>query len=118
MGLQVSIPECGVAVVSKAAAELAMALRMVDNLPAFPNEPVPEDFSEIRLAAEGGMISVRNQADGLVLVVWGNADESLRKALVRLAARLAELGAGKVQAAGKNWPVADWVEAGAPLVAD
>lgn len=117
MGMQVTIPGCEPGNVRVVAKDLGMALRLVENMPAFPDEEIPEEFSEIRLGSEGGMISVRSQPGALVLVVWGNADDPLCQALVKLAGCLATRGAGKVIAAGKDWALADWLEAGTPLVA-
>jgi|GEM_PF-1067818 len=115
MGIQVVIPGAGPKNAAQASREMGLPLRMVDSLPAFPDEPVPEAFQEIRVAAETGMISLRSGVDGLTLVVWGNADLPLREQVGRLAARLAELSEGAVLAAGKRWDVAGWVAAGAPL---
>lgn len=117
MGIQVTIPGCEPGNVRVVAKDLGMALRLVENMPAFPDEEIPEEFSEIRLGSDGGMISVRNQPGALVLVVWGNAEESLCQALVKMAGGLAARGAGIVRAAGKEWALADWLGAGTPLVA-
>ena len=116
MGMQVSVPGANPQVVAQAATEQGLALRMVDNLPAFPDEAVPDEFQEIRLAGPSGMISVRSGPQGLTLVVWGNAEEALRAALAKLAGRLAELSSGTVLAAGRTWQVAEWLAVGAPLV--
>lgn len=116
MGMQLMVHESGPADVAKAASEMGMPLRMVDNMPAFPDEAVPEAFQEIRLGAEGGMISIRHSPAGLVLVVWGNADTNLQQSLTKLAVRLAGLSSGKLQAAGKVWQADEWLAAGAPLV--
>lgn len=116
MGMQVSVPGGSPRLVAQAAKEQGLALRMVDNLPAFPDEAVPEEFQEVRLAGPAGMISVRSGPPGLTLVVWGNAEDALRQDLSKLAARLAELSSGTVLAAGQTWQVGEWLASGAPLV--
>jgi hypothetical protein len=61
-----------------AASELALVVRMIDGLPAFPDE-VPEDgWKELRVGTSSGMITLRQQPGRLALVVWGNADHALQ----------------------------------------
>jgi hypothetical protein len=55
------------------------ALRMIDGLPAFPDE-VPEDgWRELRISTPSGMMTLRLQDAQLSIVVWGNADDNLTK---------------------------------------
>lgn len=115
MGIQVIVPGAKPENAAQATREMGLPLRLVDNLPAFPDEAVPEAFEEIRVAAETGMISIRSGAEGLILVVWGNADLSLRERTGSLAARLAELSDGAIIAAGRRWDVGAWLAAGFPL---
>lgn len=62
-----------------AAANLQVAIRMIDGLPAFPDE-IPEDgWRELRVSTGGGMMTLRKQPNGLAIVVWGNADEALKQ---------------------------------------
>lgn len=54
-------------------------LRMIDGELAFPDEMPPDDWRELRVGMEPGMVTVRREAEGVTLVVWGNAsDEMLR----------------------------------------
>lgn len=115
MGIQVIIPGASPGNAAQATRDMGLPLRMVDSLPAFPDEPVPESFVEIRVAAATGMISIQSGVEGLTLVVWGNADLPLLEKTGQLAARLARLAEGVVLAAGKKWDVAGWEEAGFPL---
>ena len=115
MGIQVIVPGAKPENAAQATREMGLPLRLVDNLPAFPDEAVPEAFEEIRVAAQTGMISIRSGAEGLILVVWGNADLSLRERTGNLAARLAELSDGAIIAAGRRWDVVAWLAAGFPL---
>ena len=52
-------------------------LRMIDGLPAFPDEDPPDDWKELRVGTAGGMVTVRRGADTLTCVVWGTADPKL-----------------------------------------
>lgn len=72
-------------------------LRLIDGLPAFPDEAVPEEFREIRLALDGGMVTVVVEESGLKLVTWSAIDPPFRQAVDRLAAGLASAGSGTVQ---------------------
>lgn len=59
------------------AAGLTVQLRMIDGLPAFPDE-VPEDgWRELRVSTPGGMMTLRLQPGQLSVVVWGNAGAEL-----------------------------------------
>lgn len=54
------------------------ALRMIDNLPAFPDETPADDWRELRVSGEAGMVTLRRVGhDSLMCVVWGNADSRL-----------------------------------------
>jgi hypothetical protein len=61
-----------------AACGLPLVVRMIDGLPAFPDE-IPEDgWQEVRVSMPSGMLTLRQQPGRLSLVVWGNADEVLQ----------------------------------------
>ena len=69
---------------------LPLSIRMIDGLPAFPDE-VPEDgWKEVRVSTPSGMISLRQQTGKLAIIVWGNADENLRQEWEQLAAAVAK----------------------------
>lgn len=73
-------------------------LRMIDGLPAFPDELPPEDWKELRVAAGGaGMLTVRRTSAALTCVVWGNADPGVRASWDRFVWACAAAGDGRVQ---------------------
>ena len=74
-----------------AAPGVPIEMRMIDGQLAFPDETPPDDWRELRVGTPGGMITLRRDADGITLVIWGNADDKLRKAWNALAAALTEL---------------------------
>jgi hypothetical protein len=74
-------------------------VRMIDGQLAFPDEAPPEPWRELRVGTPQGMVTLRRQADCVVCVTWGNADEGLRQAWNALAWAFAEAGAGEVQTA-------------------
>jgi len=98
MGLDLTIPWNGAGPTWQRLAEesnrrgVLLQLRMIDNLPAFPDE-VPEDgWRELRVSAHAGMITLRRVGDGIQLITWGNADAELLAARDALADAIASLG--------------------------
>jgi hypothetical protein len=79
-----------------AAAGRVVQMRMVDNLPAFPDEEPDEGWGELRVSLGGGMVTVRREPGRLRVVVWGNADEALKQDQDLLARACAEAGGGVV----------------------
>lgn len=75
-------------------------LRMIDNLPAFPDEIPPADWKELRVGTSAGMVTVRRRADAIVCVVWGNADPSLAAAWSKVVWACAAAGGGVVETPG------------------
>ena len=67
------------------AAGLTLTVRMIDGLPAFPDEIPADGWNEVRVGLMSGMVTVRQQPGRLSLVIWGNADETLRRDSERLA---------------------------------
>ena len=63
------------------AAGHAPAVRMIDGLPAFPDEEPPADWRELRFAVGGCMVTVHRAAGGVRLVTWGTGDPALLAAL-------------------------------------
>ena len=49
-------------------------VRMIDGLPAFPDEIPEPGWRELRLGLNGGMVSLRREGDEIFCVAWGNAD--------------------------------------------
>lgn len=52
-------------------------LRMIDGLPAFPNEIPESTWRELRISLRGGMVTLRRDGDAIRCVVWGDADAAL-----------------------------------------
>ncbi len=52
-------------------------VQMIDGELAFPDEQPPELWSELRIGTPAGMITLRREANEVVLVVWGNAGPEL-----------------------------------------
>jgi hypothetical protein len=71
-------------------------LRMIDGLPAFPDESPEESWRELRIGFPAGMVTLRRVGDSLTCVVWSNADEALSAALDRVVWACASAGAGLV----------------------
>src|SRR5262249_5217916 len=71
-------------------------MRMIDNELAFPDEAPPESWRELRLGTPGGMVTVRREGHGVLVVIWGNADEPMQRAGNALAWAFAAASAGKV----------------------
>ena len=66
-------------------------LRMIDGLPAFPDEVPADDWRELRLGLAGGMVTVRRTSDGFSCVTWGTADAGLQHSSDCLVRAIGEL---------------------------
>jgi|SRR5947209_6890058 len=77
-----------------AAGGAAVQMRMIDNTPAFPDEEPEVNWQELRITLGGGMLTIRREPGRLRVVVWGNADEALRRDQEMLAKACAEAGGG------------------------
>jgi len=71
------------------------SLRMIDNLPAFPDEVPSPDWRELRLGFAAGMVTLRRVGNSLHCVVWGAADADLVATQSALAEVVADLGGGR-----------------------
>lgn len=71
-------------------------VRMIDGLPAFPDEVPEGDWKEVRVSLSGGMVTVRRQPGRVTLVTWGTGDPGLQQSADRLEAAIAELTQGGV----------------------
>src|SRR5262245_14189313 len=104
MGVELAVAFAGAVPAWRAVAEacgrrgLSVQLRMIDGRLSFPDENPPDDWRELRLGVPGGMVTMRRQPGGVVLVVWGNADETLLRSRQTLAEVIAEAGGGQVEA--------------------
>jgi hypothetical protein len=93
MGIQRHIPNPNpdwpvIAAKLRAAGESPI-LRMIDGLPAFPDEAPEPTWKELRVGLIGGMITIRKAFDGVTLVSWGTEDPGLAAAMETLAAACA-----------------------------
>src|SRR5262249_59720799 len=77
-------------------------MRMIDGELALPDEKPPEGWRELRVAAAGGMVTLRREGDRVACVTWGNADDGLRRLWNALAWALAAAGGGGGQAGGRG----------------
>ena len=71
-------------------------VRMIDDLPAFPDERPEAGWRELRISLSGGMVTVRDVPAGWECVIWGNADESLRRAWNIACWAIASAGQGRI----------------------
>lgn len=53
------------------------SLRLIDDVPAFPEESPTSDWKELRIATEPGMVTIRRGPCSLDCVIWGNGDPAL-----------------------------------------
>ena len=103
--LTVSIPAGRVIAWADVATRLAARgttaqIRMIDSLPAFPDEVPSVDWSELRISTPGGMITLRRTAAGVTCVAWGTDDPALRRDFRAVAEAVAEAGGGAVAGDG------------------
>jgi len=71
-------------------------LRMIDGLPAFPDESPQAGWRELRIGFASGMVTIRRVGDSLACIVWGNADPTLLSARDRVVWACAEAGQGVI----------------------
>jgi hypothetical protein len=78
------------------------ALRMIDGMPAFPDE-VPEAlWKELRIGTSAGMVTIRRGRGMLSCVVWGNSDETLNVAWMKVIWACAAAGDGLIDTPGDS----------------
>jgi hypothetical protein len=58
-------------------AGIPISIRMIDGLPAFPDELPGENWQEVRLSTSAGMLTLRRGEGVISTIVWGNADPEL-----------------------------------------
>jgi hypothetical protein len=56
---------------------IVATLRMIDGMPAFPDEIPEASWKELRVGFASGMVTLRRGPNQLTCVVWGNADAGL-----------------------------------------
>ena len=74
----------------------SVQVRMIDGLPAFPDEEPPADWRELRIGTDAGMVTLRRTPEGVACVTWGSADDGLRRLWDAVAWALADAGGGRV----------------------
>jgi hypothetical protein len=85
-------------------------LRMIDGELAFPDETPPHDWRELRVGTSAGMVTLRREADGITLVIWGNADVKMRQAWNALAWGLAHLTGGSIRTSAGDISLEEFVK--------
>lgn len=96
MGLEVVVPrvssvELATLLGRLAAAGLPSTLAMVDNVLQGPGATLPAAWRDLRLRTPAGMVTLRRVPGGVAVVVFGNADDTLRTAQRTIAETLLQL---------------------------
>jgi hypothetical protein len=76
---------------------ISFSLRMIDGLPAFPDELPGESWSELRLATCEGMMTIRRDTGQLTCVIWGNAGPDLEADWHKLIWACSAAGNGQIE---------------------
>jgi hypothetical protein len=71
-------------------------MRMIDNMPAFPDEEPDEGWTELRVSLGGGMVTLHREPGQIRVIVWGNADAALQHDQETVARACADAGSGVV----------------------
>lgn len=71
-------------------------LRMIDGLPAFPDEVPAAGWQELRVGVAGGMVTLRRTDAEVRCVTWGTADPAQRRAWDLCAWAVAAAGQGAI----------------------
>jgi hypothetical protein len=71
-------------------------IRMIDGLPAFPDENPSDNWKEVRVSTSAGMLTLRQATNHIAIVVWGNADPELTRHWKIAAWATAAAGDGKI----------------------
>ncbi len=90
-------------------------LRMIDGLPAFPDEVPADDWRELRVGLSGGMVTVRRTSPvTFSCITWGTAEPGLARSWDRCCWAVAVTGGGSVEEGGAS-RTADEFRAAVPL---
>jgi hypothetical protein len=90
---------------------LACPLRMIDGLPAFPDETPEPGWRELRVGVAGGMVTIRSASDSLTCVVWGNSTDELRAGWDAVCWACAAAGEGVIDTPSGSLPAAAFAAA-------
>ena len=72
------------------------SIRMIDGLPAFPDEIPEPGWKELRLGLAGGMVTLRRVGPTIHCVTWGTADPGLQKSWDHCTCAVATAGNGTI----------------------
>jgi hypothetical protein len=78
------------------AAGEAPVVRMIDGLPAFPDEVPDTGWWELRVGLAGGIITLCRDGDTVRCVAWGTEDPVLLVALDLCARAVTDAGCGRI----------------------
>ena len=88
----------------------AVQVRMIDGLPAFPDEQPPDDWHELRVGTPAGMVTLRRTPAGVGVVTWGNAGPDLQRAAHALLWAVADVGGGHIETPAGGQSAADYAQ--------
>jgi hypothetical protein len=74
----------------------AAPLRMIDGIPAFPDESPDPGWKELRVGTAAGMVTIRRGPGTLTCVIWGTADPALNAAWEKVIWACAMAGGGRI----------------------
>ncbi|VTS03406.1 hypothetical protein [Tuwongella immobilis] len=100
MGMEITVryplnpPNWEVIQVELKASLIEYQIRMIDQLPAFPDELPPEGWREVRLSLADGMLTIRRIGNHDRVIIWGNASDRLQQLWRQIAGILAATGSG------------------------
>ena len=89
-----AVPEWPAVVAKLAEVGETPTVRMIDGLPAFPDERPGPGWQELRVGLAGGMITLRRAGVDVRIVTWGTADPGLSRSWDRLCWAAAAAGNG------------------------
>lgn len=89
----------------------AAPLRMIDGMPAFPDESPEAGWRELRIGFAAGMVTLRRAADSLTCVVWSSADAALLASRDAVAWACAAAGPGVVETPDGGAPADEFARA-------
>jgi hypothetical protein len=72
------------------------AVRMIDGLPAFPDEVPEPGWQELRVGLASGMVTLRRVESEFRVVAWGTADPGLTRSWDHLCWAVAAAGGGEL----------------------
>lgn len=71
-------------------------IRMIDGMPAFPDEIPEEGWKELRISSAAGMITIRRRDNSIHCVIWGNAEAGLSLSWMKVTWACAAAGQGQI----------------------